>query len=67
MAGVRMKTRQIRYSEDFNFFKERFHVSIIILDKEMPGFPVVFRIRGPEKYSPWFDITINNRMFSIGW
>ena len=67
MGGVKMASRQIIYSEDIHIFKEKFHISIITLDEEMPGFPCKFRIRGPKKNEPWFDVTINNRMYSIGW
>jgi len=67
MPGVKTRPKQLRLSKDIYLFKKRFHLSIIIIDKGFPGFPCKFRIRRPKKYEPWFDVTINNRMFSIGW
>ncbi len=49
--------------------KKRLVISITTLDEQMPGFPCVARIRLPsrKKHEPWFDITILNYMFSLGW
>jgi len=49
------------------FNRKSLSFSIVRIGKGWPGFPCKFRIRRPKKYEPWFDVTINNRMFSIGW
>ncbi len=62
-------SKQIILSKDIDLGNTRFHFSIITLAKNMTGFPCSFRIRFPKKKKSdrWLDITIANRMFSIGW
>ena len=62
-----MRKGKILLSKDIHIFKKRFHVSIITLDEQMPGFPCKARIRIPKRCEPWFDITILDRMLSFGW
>ncbi len=67
MPGVKMEAKQIILSGEFRFFKKRILINIIRLEEQSIGFPCKFRIRGPKENEPWFDVTINNRMYSLGW
>jgi hypothetical protein len=49
--------------------KRRITVAIIPIKELRPQSkrPVVFRMRRPKRFEPFFDITMFNRMLSIGW
>jgi hypothetical protein len=49
-----------------NGYEEKMNKKIIFSSlKKITGRPIKFRIRLPKQGEPWFDITVNNWMWSI--